>query len=78
MKSGYINASNQKVAVKLFRKDSSATNVLAEPFVYAEMSGHRSFSYFFGFLDGNSCIMLEQIECALNLGTTLSNENSLK
>ena len=47
VKSGYINASNQKVAVKLFRKDSSATSVLAEPFVYAEESGHRSFSYFF-------------------------------
>lgn len=41
--SGYINASNEKVAVKVFRKDSSATSVLAEDFVYAEMSGHRSF-----------------------------------
>ena len=33
--SGYINASNQMVvAVKVFRKDSSATSVLAEDFVY--------------------------------------------
>ena len=41
--SRYIDASNQKVAVKEFRKDSSATSVLAEDFVYAEMPGHRSF-----------------------------------
>ena len=41
--SGYIDASNQKFAVKIFRKDSSATSVSAEDFVYAEMPGHRSF-----------------------------------
>ena len=43
MISGYTDASNQKVAVKVFRKDSSAIRVIAGDFVYAEIPGHRSF-----------------------------------
>ena len=42
------------------------------------MPGHCSFPYFFGLLDGNSGIILEQIECSSNLRTILSSENSLK
>ena len=54
------------------------TSLLHEAFIYVEMSGFCSFPYLFRLLDGNSGIILEQIESSASLRTIISSENSLK